>query len=90
MTRVGLEKFALSVGVQSSLSQIGRVTVVPPMYCISPPSVERIMNSTSPVGRTSRMTVSAAGSRLVRIIRPAFANDDVFCMSVTRTPNERR
>src|SRR5262249_43961213 len=51
---------------------------------VSAPALDRIMNSRSPVGRTSRMTWAALAAVDSRIITPAFANVFVFCMLVSR------
>src|SRR5689334_15388149 len=72
-------------GTQDKRSQTGKLTWVPPRNWMAAPSDERVSSSMSPVGRTSNSSVAALSLRLVRIIRPAFANDDVFCRSVTRT-----
>src|SRR5262252_936346 len=54
------------------------------MNVVEPPVAVRVMNSTSPVGRTSRMTWAEPGSSESRIITPAFANVFVGVVLVTR------
>src|SRR5262249_662912 len=55
----------------------------PVSQVVAAPALGRVMNSTSPVGRRSRMTWTASAAVDVRIMMPALANVLVFCRLAT-------
>src|SRR5829696_7612094 len=69
---------------RASFSQIGAAWDAPDRYVVAAPALLRVMNSTSPVGRTSRITCAALADSASRHINPAFAYGLVFSTLVTR------
>src|SRR5579871_5336028 len=67
-----------------SCNQTGAACEAPASQLVAPPVVERVMNSMSPVGRTSRMTCAEFAAVVARSMMPALANVFVFWMPVTR------
>ena len=63
---------------QLSRSQTGKVDVRPATKATTSPDVDRVMNSISPPGRTSRIAIAAPTSRPALTITPDFAKGSVF------------
>src|SRR5262249_59761315 len=69
---------------RTSLSQVGGACTAPLIQFVAAPVAGRVMNSTSLLGRRSRIACAAFAASDSRIMIPAFANVFVFPMLDTR------
>ena len=72
------------VPARVSLSHAGGACVAAARKLVCAPALWRVMNSTSLVGRRSRMTCAAPAASDSRIMTPAFAYALGFCRLATR------
>ena len=64
--------------VRTSFNHTGAASAALASQLVLPPLVDRVMNSMSPVGRTSRMTCCELDATEARSMIPALANEFVF------------
>ncbi len=73
------------VPMRVSFNHVGVPCVPPESQLVAAPANGRVMNSSEPLGRTSKITSAAPAVVAERSITPAFAKVLVFCRLLTRT-----